>query len=164
MPRVMSVRNLRAGTDFRIDERQIQIDETDTGKWVPGHEPESADGSDSNQGSSRQIHKSSCEAEEYHLASGGQHSLEAKDYASATQAGPSRPHDGRRGSTDKPTSRLGEIPTLCDPESEGAPITKDVKTKYGSIFEGDAIEGMRELLHDGSAGFHCIYADPDYNV
>lgn len=37
------------------------------------------------------------------------------------------------------------------------------RTRQGQIFQGDAVEGMKDLLSQ-KRQFHCIYADPDYNV
>lgn len=41
---------------------------------------------------------------------------------------------------------------------------ESIRTKSGVIFRGDCIEGMQELVKKRPASFHCIYADPDYNV
>jgi site-specific DNA-methyltransferase (adenine-specific) len=39
-----------------------------------------------------------------------------------------------------------------------------IKTRTGVIGHGDCVEGLQELAKSQPESFHCIYADPDYNV
>lgn len=41
---------------------------------------------------------------------------------------------------------------------------ESIRTKSGVIIHGDCVEGMQDLARKRPASFHCIYADPDYNV